>query len=113
MNVLERIQPHLLKVKTPAQYMGGEVNATAKEWRRDRVPFCLCFPDTYGIGMSNQGFRILYHMINEQHDDLLCERAFAPWPDMEAVLRQANVPLFSLENYRALSDFDCLGFSLQ
>jgi radical SAM family uncharacterized protein len=112
-NVLERVKPHLLTVTTPAQYMGGEVNAIRKDWREDRVRFALCFPDTYAIGMSNQGYRILYHLLNECHDDLLCERAFAPWADMERVLRDNGIPLYSLENYRALSDFDVLGFSLQ
>lgn len=112
-NVLDQIRPHLLRVKTPAQYLGGEVNAIRKDWREDRVRFGLCFPDAYTIGMSNQGFRILYHLLNEKHDDILCERAFAPWFDMEAVLREQKIPLYSLENYRGLADFDVLGFSLQ
>ena len=113
MNILDQIRPHLVSVKTPAQYMGGEVNAVRKEWTDGRVRFGLCFPDTYAIGMSNQGFRILYHMLNERFDDILCERAFAPWFDMEAVLRDNKLPLYSLENYRPLADFDALGFSLQ
>lgn len=112
MSVLEQVRPHLLRVKQPAQYMGGEVNAVRKEWQ-GRVRFGLCFPDAYTIGMSNQGFKILYHLLNETHDDLLCERAFAPWFDMEAVLRQNAIPLYSLENYRPLREFDVLGFSLQ
>jgi radical SAM family uncharacterized protein len=112
-NVLEQVRPHLLGVSTPAQYMGGEVNAIRKDWRADRVSFGLCFPDTYAIGMSNQGFRILYHLLNERHDDILCERAFAPWFDMEKVLRDNALPLYSLENYRPLRDFDAIGFSLQ
>ena len=112
MSVLEQVRPHLLRVKTPAQYMGGEVNAIRKDWP-GRVRFGLCFPDAYTIGMSNQGFKILYHLLNEKHDDILCERAFAPWFDMEAVLRQNAIPLYSLENYRALRDFDAIGFSLQ
>lgn len=112
-NVLDQIRPHLLRVKSPAQYMGGEVNAIHKDWREDRVRFGLCFPDAYTIGMSNQGFKILYHLLNETHDDILCERAFAPWFDMEAVLREQKIPLYSLETYRGLADFDVLGFSLQ
>ncbi|MCA8914499.1 MAG: TIGR03960 family B12-binding radical SAM protein [Planctomycetes bacterium] len=111
-NVLQQVRGHLLSVKTPAQYMGGEVNAIRKDWD-NRVPFALCFPDTYGIGMSNQGFRILYHLLNEQHDEFVCERAFAPWLDMEAVLRANALPLYSLENYRPLQEFDAIGFSLQ
>ncbi|MEE9311288.1 MAG: TIGR03960 family B12-binding radical SAM protein [Planctomycetota bacterium] len=112
-NVLEQIQPHLLKVKSPAQYMGGEVHSIRKNWTDNRVRFALAFPDTYAIGMSNQGFRILYHLINEQHDNMLCERVFAPWFDFEKLLRENNLPLYSLENYRPLSDFDAIGFSLQ
>ncbi|MCA8946572.1 MAG: TIGR03960 family B12-binding radical SAM protein [Planctomycetes bacterium] len=111
-NVLESVRPHLLSVKTPAQYMGGEVNAIRKDWA-ERVRFGLCFPDTYAIGMSNQGFRILYHLLNERYNDMVCERAFAPWFDMEEVLRKNALPLFSLENYRALREFDAVGFSLQ
>jgi radical SAM family uncharacterized protein len=113
MNIQEAIQPHLLSVKTPAQYMGGEVNAIRKEWLPGRVRFALCFPDTYGIGMSNQGFRILYHLLNEQHDEIVCERAFAPWFDMEGVLRDNGIPLYTVDSYKALHDFDVLGFSLQ
>ncbi len=112
-NVLTQVEKHLLRLKTPSQYMGGEVNAVVQEWRPSRVRFALCFPDTYAIGMSNQGFRILYHLLNERYEDLLCERSFAPWPDMEQVLRENKIPLYSLENYRALSEFDCVGFSLQ
>ncbi|MCZ7605473.1 MAG: hypothetical protein M5U25_05245 [Planctomycetota bacterium] len=112
MNILEQVRPHLLSVKTPAQYMGGEVNAIRKDWR-GRVRFALCFPDTYAIGMSNQGFRILYHLVNECYDEFLCERAFAPWFDMEKVLRDNALPLFSMENYRPLHEFDAIGFSLQ
>ncbi len=112
-SLLDRVRPHLLGVKTPAQYMGGEVNACAKPWTDAQVRFALCFPDAYTIGMSNQGFRILYHLLNEKHADIVCERAFAPWFDMEAVLRGNDIPLFSLESYRALSDFDVVGFSLQ
>ena len=111
-NVLQQVRPHLLGVSTPAQYMGGEVNAIRKDWE-GRVRFALCFPDTYAIGMSNQGFRILYHLLNERHDEFICERAFAPWTDMEKVLRDNRLPVFSLENYRALNEFDSIGFSLQ
>ncbi|MHC4841695.1 MAG: TIGR03960 family B12-binding radical SAM protein [Planctomycetota bacterium] len=112
-NMLDAIKPHLLKVKTPAQYMGGEVHSIRKEWADGRVRFALAFPDTYSIGMSNQGFRILYHLVNELHDDMLCERVFAPWFDMEELLRERSLKLYSLENHRALSDFDVVGFSLQ
>lgn len=113
MDVLEQVRPHLLSVKTPAQYMGGEVNSIRKDWSDARVNFGLCFPDTYAIGMSNQGFRILYHLVNERYEEFACERTFAPWFDMEKVLRDNGLPLYSLENYRPLHVFDALGFSLQ
>ncbi|MBP9892837.1 MAG: TIGR03960 family B12-binding radical SAM protein [Planctomycetes bacterium] len=112
MSLLPQIEKHLLRVRTPAQYMGGEVNSIVRDWDK-RVRFALCFPDTYAIGMSNQGFRILYHLLNERYEDLVCERAFAPWGDMEKVLRDNALPLYSLENYRALREFDSVGFSLQ
>lgn len=112
MSLLPQIEKHLLRVRTPAQYMGGEVNSIVRDWE-GRVRFALCFPDTYAIGMSNQGFRILYHLLNECHDDLVCERAFAPWADMERVLRDNALPLYSLESYRPLREFDSIGFSLQ
>jgi len=104
--VLNRI---LARVEKPARYIGGEWNSIVKE--RADVRFALLFPDVYEIGMSHLGSRILYHILNEE-DGVACERAFAPWPDLEQVLREEHVPLFSLETKRPLGEFDILGFSL-
>jgi radical SAM family uncharacterized protein len=101
----------LLRVQKPARYTGGEWNSTVKEW--DAIPqrIALAFPDIYDLGMSNLGLAILYDQIN-QRPDMLAERVYAPWTDMEAELRGAGVPLHSLETRHPLADFDILGFSL-
>ncbi len=99
-------------VQKPARYIGGEFNAVKKEWNAVEARVCLGFPDVYDIGMSHLGTRILYSLLN-QDENTLCERAFAPWTDMEAELRTRNLPLLSLESARPLRDFDVLGFSLQ
>lgn len=104
--VLNRL---LTRVEKPARYIGGEWNSIVKE--RADVRFALLFPDVYEIGMSHLGSRILYHVLNEA-EGVACERAFAPWPDLEQVLREEHEPLFSLETKRSLKDFDILGFSL-
>ncbi len=101
-------------VEKPVRYLGGEPGAHRRDW--ENAAFCcrfvLCFPDVYDIGMSHLGSRILYKAIN-QCDDLLMERAFCPWLDMEAQLRQRQLPLVSLESAHRLADFDVVGFSLQ
>ncbi len=104
---LERILP---RVQKPGRYAGGEYGAVRKA-RSVSVRFALCFPDTYEIGMSNLGVRILYGLLNER-EDVWCERAFAPWGDMEAELRREGVPLYGLESGDPLSAFDVVGFSL-
>lgn len=105
---LDRI---LLKVVKPGRYVGGEVNITVKDW--DSVPFrvALAFPDIYDIGISNVGLKILYDQIN-QRSDALAERTYAPWTDMEAIMRADEIPLYTLETFHPLVDFDILGFSL-
>ncbi|MDD5503999.1 MAG: TIGR03960 family B12-binding radical SAM protein [Candidatus Omnitrophica bacterium] len=100
----------LLSVRKPARYIGCEINSITKDWDKARVRFCLCFPDLYEIGMSNLGIKILYHILNRQ-ESILCERCFTPWIDMEKVLRDNSIPLFSLENKMPLKYFDILGFS--
>ena len=95
----------------PARYTGGEWNAVVKDWDGTPLRVVLAFPDIYEIGMSNLGLAILYDILNRQ-PDVLCERAFAPWTDMEEAMRQAGIPLFSLETRHALTDFDVIGFSL-
>jgi radical SAM family uncharacterized protein/radical SAM-linked protein len=102
----------ILTVERPARYLGGEVNAVVKDPGQVRVRFGLAFPDIYEIGMSNVGFRTLYHALNERADTA-CERFFMPWADLEAVLRERDVPLFSLENRLPARAFDVLGFTMQ
>ena len=105
---LERI---LLRVQKPARYTGGEYNEIIKDKANVDVRFAMCFPDTYEIGMSNLGLRILYGSMNEA-DGVWCERAFAPWGDMEEEMRKADIPLYALESGDCLNQFDFVGFSL-
>ena len=105
---LERI---LSRVQKPARYTGGEYNAVMKDPASVQVRVALCFPDTYEIGMSNLGVRILYGVMN-QLEGVWCERAFAPWGDMEGEMRRAGLPLYGLESGDPLSAFDLIGFSL-
>ena len=105
---LERILP---RVQKPARYAGGEYNAVMKNKNEVDVRFAFCFPDTYEIGMSNLGFRILYGIMNDM-PGVWCERAFAPWGDMEEELRSANIPLYALESGDPLHEFDIIGFSV-
>lgn len=107
--VSERILP---RVRMPAQYMGGELNTVRKDHRQVRGRLCLAFPDAYTIGMSHHGLQVLYSQMN-QRSDWACERAFTPLPDMEALLREHGAPLYSLENFVPLGEFDVIGFSLQ
>ena len=101
----------LLRVQKPARYTGGEWNSVVKDWDRTPQRVALAFPDIYDLGMSNLGLAILYDQIN-QRPEMLAERVYAPWIDMEAELRSAGAPLFSLETRHALADFDIVGFSL-
>jgi radical SAM family uncharacterized protein len=105
------IDSMLARVKKPARYQGGEWNAVRKDFEAAELRVLLSYPDTYEIGVSNQGIQILYSILNRD-PRYLCERVYAPWPDMEAELRRASVPLFSLESRRACRDFDVIGFSL-
>lgn len=108
----DEVMRHLPRVATPAQYMGGEVNSVAKDHRHVRGKLCLCFPDAYTIGMSHHGLQVLYTLMNAD-PRWACERAFTPWPDFEAVLRRHRLPLYGLETFTPLSEFDVVGFSLQ
>ena len=105
---LERI---LLRVQKPARYTGGEYNEIIKDKAAVDVRFAMCFPDTYEIGMSNLGLRILYGSMN-QAEGVWCERAFAPWGDMEEEMRKEHIPLYALESGDSLKEFDFVGFSL-
>ncbi len=106
--VLERILP---KVQKPSRYTGGEYGEVIKNKNEVELRFALCFPDTYEIGMSNLGVRILYGVLNKI-DGIWCERVFAPWGDMEEELRRNGLPLFALESGDELKEFDIIGFSL-
>ncbi len=105
---LDRI---LLKVQKPGRYVGGELNSVHKDWDSILTKVALVFPDIYDIGVSNVGLKILYDQVN-QRDDTLAERAYAPWFDMEALMREHEVPLYTLESKRPLACFDLIGFSL-
>ena len=102
----------LSQVQTPGQYIGGEWNSRPKDHSTVRGKLCLAFPDTYGIGMSNYGLQVLYDAMNSR-DDWACERVFTPMEDMERLLREHDAPLYSLETFTPLADFDLLGFTLQ
>src|SRR5215218_9500727 len=108
----ETIARMATRVQTPAQYMGGELNAVVKDHRQVRGKLCLAFPDTYTLGMSHHGLQVLYSTMNRD-PQWACERAFTPWVDFERLLRKHQLPLYSLETYTPLKDFDLLGFSLQ
>jgi radical SAM family uncharacterized protein len=99
-------------VQKPTRYLGIERNLVRKPWESVSVRVALAFPDAYEIGMSHQGTRILYHLINRR-DDAVAERTFAPMPDMASALESTGLPLFTLETYRAVADFDIVGISLQ
>ena len=85
----------ILRAEKPTRYVGCEFGAVKKDLAAARVRFALAFPDTYEVGMSNLGFRLLYHLLNDQ-PGLACERVFLPWPDLDALLREQGLPLFSL-----------------
>jgi len=110
-----------MSVENPARYTGGEFGTVIKEevlrqietdGYTDTVRFAFCFPDIYEIGMSNLALHILYHVLNEQ-ENVWCERSFSPWKDMDQLMRDKSVPLFSLETFTPLCDFDIVGFTLQ
>jgi len=105
---LERL---LLTVQKPGRYTGGELNQIAKDWRRVPTRVAMIFPDVYDLGMANLGLAILYDIVNRQ-PDMLAERVFSPWPDMEAALRREAIPAYSLETKHPLNEFDVLAFSL-
>ena len=108
-NSVERFLP---LVSRPSRYIGGEINNVSKDWAEARVRVALAFPETYEIGMSHLGTKILYQIINA-HPSCLAERTFAPWTDMEKQMREHGIPLYSLESFRPIREFDIIGFSLQ
>jgi radical SAM family uncharacterized protein len=112
MSLKETILRLLHNVQTPAQYIGGELNSVVKDHRQVRGKLCLAFPDLYTLGMSHHGLQVLYTLLNND-PQWACERVFTPWPDFEQLLRQHGLPLYSLETFTPLRQFDVIGFSLQ
>ena len=102
----------LLTVEKPARYIGNEVNMVVKDLDKIDIRFCMCFPDVYEIGMSHLGIQILYDMFNRR-SDTYCERVYSPWVDLDAIMREKNIPLFALESQDPIKDFDFLGITLQ
>lgn len=107
-----KIEKALSRVQKPGRYTGGELNSVIKNPNDADVRFAVCFPDTYEIGMSHLGIKILYSLINNR-DDAYCERFFAPWLDMQEQMSELEIPLFSCETKTVLSEFDVIGFTLQ
>ncbi len=105
---IERILPRVAK---PGRYVGGEYNEIVKNWDEIDCKVALAFPDIYDLGMSNLGLMVLYDLINK-HRNLLAERVYSPWTDMEALMREDGIPLFALESKQAIREFDILGISL-
>ncbi|NFL55048.1 TIGR03960 family B12-binding radical SAM protein [Clostridium botulinum] len=102
----------LFRVEKPARYIGGELNSYNKDLNDIDIRYAFCFPDVYEVGMSHLGMKILYYILNERKD-IFCERVFAPWPDMEKIMREENIPLYGLESKDPIKDFDFIGFTLQ
>ncbi len=110
--VKKNVEKLLKKVQKPARYTGGELNSVVKNKADVKCRYAFCFPDNYEIGMSHLGLKILYSLVNDR-SDAWCERAFAPWEDMEALMRENNIKLYALESGDPLCDFDMVGFTLQ
>lgn len=102
----------LLKIEKPARYIGNEVNSVNKDVSKVDIRFAMCFPDVYEIGMSHLGIQILYDMLN-QREDTYCERVYSPWIDLDKIMREEKIPLFTLESQRPVKECDFLGITLQ
>lgn len=108
----EKLEKILLKVQKPGRYIGGEVNSIIKNIKDVKIRFAFCFPDTYEVGMSHIGMKILYGVLN-RIKDVWCERVFAPWIDMESEMKKNKIKLFALESHDPINKFDLIGFTLQ
>ena len=112
MNTKDMVYKILPEVSKPTRYIGNEFNSVHKNAEDVDIRFAFCFPDIYEVGMSHLGLKILYHLLNSR-EDTWCERVFAPWTDMEEQMRKNNIPLYGMESFDAVKDFDFLGFTLQ
>jgi radical SAM superfamily enzyme YgiQ (UPF0313 family) len=110
-DIQHKLDKILLSVQKPGRYVGGELNSVNKNWEAIDVKVALAFPDIYDIGLPNLGLAILYEKINDR-SDALAERTYLPWLDMEKVMREKKIPLYSLESKHALIDFDILALTL-
>ena len=111
MNYTEKLNQLLKRVEKPGRYIGGEINSVKKNPADVDARFAFCFPDTYEIGMSHLGMKILYDELNKQ-DYIWCERCFAPWTDMMSKMKENNIPLYTLESKTPLKEMDIVGFTL-
>jgi radical SAM family uncharacterized protein len=109
-SVFPQLEPLLPRVSKPVQYVGGELNSTVKDWDATTVRWALMYPDAYEVGLPNQGVMILYEVLNEL-SDVLAERTYAVWPDLEKLMREHGVPQFTVDAHRPVSAFDVLGVS--
>src|SRR5947208_1787031 len=110
-SVWPRLEPLLPLVSKPIQYVGGELGAVVKDWDSASVRWALMYPDAYEVGLPNQGVQILYEVLNER-DDVLAERTYAVWPDLERLMREHGVPQFTVDAHRPVGAFDLLGVSM-
>jgi radical SAM family uncharacterized protein len=108
--VFDRLEPLLPSVRKPVQYVGGELHAVTKDWESCDVRWALMYPDAYEVGLPNQGVQILYELLNER-DGVLAERTYSVWPDLESLMREHNIPQFTVDGHRPVGDFDLLGVS--
>ena len=109
-SVFPRLEPLLPSVQKPIQYVGGELHAVVKDWDAVAVRWALMYPDAYEVGQPNQGVQILYEVLNER-DDVLAERTYSVWPDLEAVMREHDIPQFTVDGHRPVGAFDLFGIS--
>src|SRR5246127_4433138 len=109
-SVYPALEPLLPRVRKPIQYVGGEVGSVTKDWDAADVRWALCYPDAYEVGLPNQGVQILYEVLNER-PDVLAERTYAVWPDLEKLMREHGVPQFTVDAHRPVRAFDLLGVS--
>src|ERR1700691_5127244 len=109
-SVYPALEPLLPQVRKPVQYVGGEVGSVVKDWDEAEVRWALLYPDAYEVGLPNQGLQILYEVLNEQ-TDVLAERTYVVWPDLQVVMRQPCLPLVTVDAHRPVRSFDVLGFS--